>query len=300
MLRNGRLVGEYLTAELPQVDLVSKMIGEELEAPRASWRIGQPAPADAPAPRPPPFAGAAASAASGAIEPFDLDDPRGRGGRPRRAARLRAHRGRPAVLRRRPRRPRPARGRRHAGAAARTPRAAMAQRDRLLLGEPPDRGHHRRPHRPREHHPRAAGRAGAGSVRSRAGAQDELVDQYIKALRIRPANPEALVGNLSGGNQQKVLLARWLITEPEAADPRRADPRHRRRRQGRDPAAGRRPGRRRHGGAVHLRRAGGGAAAQPPDRGAARPADGRGAGQRPTDVDACRHHGRRSRAERAA
>ncbi|MEU4526248.1 sugar ABC transporter ATP-binding protein [Amycolatopsis sp. NPDC024027] len=44
--------------------------------------------------------------------------------------------------------------------------------------------------------------------------QDEIAEKYIKALDIRPTNPEALVGNLSGGNQQKVLLARWLITEP--------------------------------------------------------------------------------------
>jgi monosaccharide-transporting ATPase len=45
--------------------------------------------------------------------------------------------------------------------------------------------------------------------------QDELVAKYISALHIRPANPDAVVGNLSGGNQQKVLLARWLITEPK-------------------------------------------------------------------------------------
>jgi simple sugar transport system ATP-binding protein len=44
--------------------------------------------------------------------------------------------------------------------------------------------------------------------------QDELVAKYISALHIRPANPDAVVGNLSGGNQQKVLLARWLIIEP--------------------------------------------------------------------------------------
>jgi monosaccharide-transporting ATPase len=45
--------------------------------------------------------------------------------------------------------------------------------------------------------------------------QDELVDKYIAALDIRPANPDVAVSNLSGGNQQKVLLARWLITEPK-------------------------------------------------------------------------------------
>ncbi len=42
-----------------------------------------------------------------------------------------------------------------------------------------------------------------------------LVEQYVAALDIRPADPNALMRNLSGGNQQKVLLARWLITEPD-------------------------------------------------------------------------------------
>ena len=71
--------------------------------------------------------------------------------------------------------------------------------------------------------------------------QAELADRYIKALDIRPPDPEAIVSNLSGGNQQKVLLARWLLTAPQAADPRRTDPGHRRRGQGRDPAVRRRP-----------------------------------------------------------
>ncbi|MGW0500675.1 sugar ABC transporter ATP-binding protein [Streptomyces sp. NPDC003007] len=48
-----------------------------------------------------------------------------------------------------------------------------------------------------------------------AAQRDELVAKYIKVLDIRPANPEARVGQLSGGNQQKVLLARWLITQPQ-------------------------------------------------------------------------------------
>jgi simple sugar transport system ATP-binding protein len=43
---------------------------------------------------------------------------------------------------------------------------------------------------------------------------DEVVAQYVEQLGIRPANPDAIAGNLSGGNQQKVLLARWLATQP--------------------------------------------------------------------------------------
>ena len=43
---------------------------------------------------------------------------------------------------------------------------------------------------------------------------DAIVDKYISALDINPPNPNALIKNLSGGNQQKVLLARWLATSP--------------------------------------------------------------------------------------
>jgi simple sugar transport system ATP-binding protein len=43
---------------------------------------------------------------------------------------------------------------------------------------------------------------------------DQLVNKYIAALDIRPADPEVPAGSLSGGNQQKVLLARWIITSP--------------------------------------------------------------------------------------
>ena len=44
---------------------------------------------------------------------------------------------------------------------------------------------------------------------------DEIVDRFMEALNINPRNPNALIKNLSGGNQQKVLLARWLATNPE-------------------------------------------------------------------------------------
>ena len=42
-----------------------------------------------------------------------------------------------------------------------------------------------------------------------------MVAEYIEALDVKPANPDAVVSTLSGGNQQKVLLARWLATAPE-------------------------------------------------------------------------------------
>jgi simple sugar transport system ATP-binding protein len=45
--------------------------------------------------------------------------------------------------------------------------------------------------------------------------QEEIAEQYIKMLNIITPSPETPVGSLSGGNQQKVILARWLVTEPE-------------------------------------------------------------------------------------
>ena len=44
---------------------------------------------------------------------------------------------------------------------------------------------------------------------------EAFADEYIKALNIKTASRETPIGSLSGGNQQKVLLARWLLTHPE-------------------------------------------------------------------------------------
>ncbi|MFE3740188.1 sugar ABC transporter ATP-binding protein [Streptomyces sp. NPDC059134] len=44
---------------------------------------------------------------------------------------------------------------------------------------------------------------------------DRLVDTFMKRLRIKASGPHQKVGELSGGNQQKVLLARWLAMRPK-------------------------------------------------------------------------------------
>jgi monosaccharide-transporting ATPase len=44
--------------------------------------------------------------------------------------------------------------------------------------------------------------------------QNAVVDQFIKRLGIRTAGPDQPIRELSGGNQQKVLLARWLCLQP--------------------------------------------------------------------------------------
>jgi ribose transport system ATP-binding protein len=43
----------------------------------------------------------------------------------------------------------------------------------------------------------------------------EVADQGIKSLQIKTAGQEQLVGDLSGGNQQKVVLAKWLAIKPK-------------------------------------------------------------------------------------
>ena len=45
--------------------------------------------------------------------------------------------------------------------------------------------------------------------------QTEIVEKYIKMLDIKASSLEQKLGDLSGGNQQKVIVARWLASNPE-------------------------------------------------------------------------------------
>ena len=49
---------------------------------------------------------------------------------------------------------------------------------------------------------------------SRADAE-AFADEYIEALQIKTASKDTPIRSLSGGNQQKVILARWLLTHPQ-------------------------------------------------------------------------------------
>ncbi|GIH93570.1 sugar ABC transporter ATP-binding protein [Planobispora siamensis] len=209
ILRNGRLVGEYLTSELGQVELVGKMIGKELED--LTELDEKPKELEA-VERSQPFVEARSLGRSGSVEPFTLTIHEGEvvglagllGSGRTEVARLlfgadHATTGEVSVG--------------GTPVALRTPRAATARgiafcsENRRAEGLIPDLT-------VRENIVLALQAARGWSRPIPRRRQDELVDKYIQALRISPANPDQLVKNLSGGNQQKVLLARWLIVEP--------------------------------------------------------------------------------------
>jgi simple sugar transport system ATP-binding protein len=211
ILRNGRLVGEYPTAQLPEVELVSKMIGKELATLEAIE--GHDRPSLSRLESRDPLVRIDGVGRKGAIAPFDLSIHRGEvvglagllGSGRTEVARLlfgadRADSGTVEIEGK--------------AVGLRSPRTATAHgiafcsENRRTEGLVPDLT-------VRENVILAL-QAARGWLRPLPRKQqDALADRWITALDIRPADPEQLVRNLSGGNQQKVLLARWLITRPK-------------------------------------------------------------------------------------
>jgi simple sugar transport system ATP-binding protein len=210
ILRNGTLVGEYATAQLPQLELVSKMLGRELTATSstpAATAAGLGARTSEPA-----VLTAQNLSRGHALQPVNLTLHRGEvlglagllgSGRTETARLLFGIDTRTS-------------GEIHLNAAPaklQSPRDAIrcglafSSEDRKLEGILPWLS-------VRENLIIALqGKRGAWRALSRA-EQNKLCDHYIRALRIKTADAETPIRNLSGGNQQKVLLARWLATQP--------------------------------------------------------------------------------------
>ena len=209
VLRNGRLEGEYLTPELDRATLITTMIGKELtllqsiESARDARRVEQDAA---------PTIAASGVGRVGAIAPTDLTLRPGEvvgvagllgSGRTELARLLcgadKADSGSVAIEGTLVPLSSPA-----AGLAHRIAFSSENRRDEGIIGDLTVRENIVLAVQARRGWARPLGRK----------EQTEIAEKYIAALGIRPSDPEIPVQNLSGGNQQKVLLARWLATEP--------------------------------------------------------------------------------------
>jgi monosaccharide-transporting ATPase len=206
VLRNGRLIGERATAELPRIDLVSMMLGHELLDATAPRRHEDADATEA------PYAVFSNFGKSGYLAPFDLTL---RSGQVVGLAGLLGS-GRTETLRL------------VFGAERADCGTARVESRAVQLRSPREAVRHGFGYCPEER--KSEGIIPELSVRenivlalqARRGLlkplprqkQDEIANRFIELLDIRPADPERPIGLLSGGNQQKVLLARWLATAP--------------------------------------------------------------------------------------
>jgi simple sugar transport system ATP-binding protein len=210
VLRNGNLVGEYLAADLPRLKLISAMLGREFEEMK---RIEKEAVAESGAPKKAVFLTANGIGKKTVMNPIDLQIGESEvvglagllgSGRTETAKMLfgvaPADSGETQVGSQR--------------TEIRSPRQAIrlglayCTEDRKTEGIIPNLS-------VRENMILAM-QASRGPLRLLSKKeQSAIADQYIRALNIKTPTPETPISNLSGGNQQKVLLARWLCMQPK-------------------------------------------------------------------------------------
>jgi simple sugar transport system ATP-binding protein len=197
VLRNGKLIGEYILSELPKLELVSKMVGKDFSKLEKRDKTGRAKEGGE------IFIAAKDLGKSHLVEPFDLEIHKGEtvgfaglffGVNEADSGEMRT--GKQNRI------------------AFKKPRDAITA---LIAFCPEDR--------------KKYGIIGDLSVReniilamqAKEGIfrfiprkkQEEIAGEYIKMLGIVTPSQDMPVGNLSGGNQQKVILARWLVTRPE-------------------------------------------------------------------------------------
>lgn len=209
VLRNGRKVGEHLTAELPRVQLITEMLGKELttvlsthdkhtEDKKAHFEE---------------FLKVRGFARRGMMEPFDLEIRKSEivglagllgSGRTEIAKLLfgikKSERGEARVNGKKVTLGSPQTAIRHGFGLCPEDRKdegivdALSVRENIILA--------------------LQAKLGWFDYLSRK-RQKELAQEMIDALRIVTPDTETPVSQLSGGNQQKVILARWLVSNPE-------------------------------------------------------------------------------------
>ena len=208
VLRNGRHVGEYSTAGLPRLELVARMIGKDVsEVERMSHRAETSAP-----PSGAPLLEVKGLGRKGSMHPIDFSVRPGEvvglagllGSGRTETARLifgvdRADCGEIKINGKTVRFDSPRDALRH--------KIAFTAEDRKVDGIIPNLSI-------RENIVLALQASRGPWAKIGRVEQNALADRFIKALKIKTPGPEQLIKNLSGGNQQKVLLGRWLATEP--------------------------------------------------------------------------------------
>ena len=210
VLRNGELVGEYKTASLPRVQLVARMLGKEFDE-LSSVATGKKAASNSS--EEDVFLRAKGLGHSGTIQPFDLEIRKGEvlglvgllgAGRTETARVIfgidKADCGEVFINGRDEIIASPLDAIKKAIALCPENRktegiiADLTVRENIIL----------------------ALQARRGIIKNLpVKEQEQLADEYIRLLNIKTSGKEQLVKNLSGGNQQKVILARWLLTKPD-------------------------------------------------------------------------------------
>jgi monosaccharide-transporting ATPase len=207
VLRNGKLIGEYETSALPQIELISKMMGKALDDV-TKIRKHEPLTSDTSVPV---FEGKSLSSAAG-VRPFNFTIQKGEVN------------GFAGLI----------------GSGRSESARAIFAADKVTGGEVRMKGKSVKIKAPIHAMKQGIGylpedRKGDGiidelSVRdniilalqvmkgffrpfSRKQAE-EFADQYIQRLKIKTPSMYTPITSLSGGNQQKVILARWLLTHP--------------------------------------------------------------------------------------
>lgn len=209
VLRDGKLVGEYAIENLPRVQLVSKMLGKELDDLSEIKKEGE---GEAVVSDGAPVLQASKLVSDAGIKPFDFAIRKGEvngftgllgSGR---SECVRAIFGADKVL----------------GGQV------MMDGEKVRITKPRDAMKHGIGYLPEDR--KQDGIVGDLSVRENIilamqvmqgpmkpiprAQVEKYADEYIALLDIKTASTETPIKQLSGGNQQKVILARWLLTDP--------------------------------------------------------------------------------------